>query len=166
MDFTHAKHVHCNMCLIISTTLQDKSASLKFFMLSGIIKLSVFFLAILDVLKIDICFWNYFDHRNVHWAKREKCVGKVKSYIIKAMFIFCKPVFFFKIGHLQNMDDDVRFPESYCLCSVTLMGYIRLPNFTYLGPTLLISHRSIFQLRFSHGINFWVFFGGGGGQLL
>lgn len=98
MDFTHAKHVHCNMCLIISTTLQDKSASLKFFMLSGIIKLSVFFLAILDVLKIDICFWNYFDHRNVHWAKREKCVGKVKSYIIKAMFIFCKPVFFLRLG--------------------------------------------------------------------
>ena len=84
---------------------------------------------------------------------------QTESYLIKAMFICCKPTFF-KIGHLQNMDDDFRFPESYCLCSVTLMGHIRLPNFTCLGPILLINYRSVFQLRFSHGINFWLFWGG------
>lgn len=75
------------------------------------------------------------------------------------MFIYCKPIFFkiVKFGHLENTDEHIWFLECYRLHDGTGMGHVWYPHFTDLGPTLLISHKSVFQLRLSHGVNFWHF---------
>lgn len=63
--------------------------------------------------------------------RRKKCVGEVKSYLIRAMFMYCEPIFFkiAQFGHLEYMDENVRFQECYCLHDVTVTGACPIVKF-------------------------------------
>lgn len=121
-------------------------------MLSVIIKMSVFLLFI-----VLVCFRDgYIFFRTIVFTEMyigprgKKCVGKVNPYLIKAMFIYCVPIFF-NIVQFWHLEILVK------MYNVTVMGHVQLPNFTCLEPIWLISHRKVFHLRLSHGINFWYF---------
>lgn len=118
-------------------------------MLSVIIKLSVFLLVIGLACSRDGYFF-------LELLCSQKCtLGQEEKMCWQSEFISHKIHVYILWANIFKI---VQFGQILVkMHDVTVMGHIQLPNFTCLGPTLLISHRNIFQLRLSLEINFWHF---------